>query len=436
MATAGIYYLNGPSIATATSVYTDAALTIVAPDGFYSDTANVRELVSGVFTNVLDSCSGCPAPCDSVGINFTETGNKIYYMTKKVGGTVLDTGAIVIEINYNSNEYPVGFNFIYNNIKYQSFSSQNFGILQPSLPSDDFIFVGDTTYDCGITGSTYNASVYTYDPVNNVFVSVGASKTISVLPSEVQLTPSSPGKLVMVIPKPAPSPDFVACQIVLLCPSIRDFDVVVNCPANLPSFTSTLNYPTSGGACGAGTFEIYYSADVNGATKTGGYLGLNDWVFYDSFGQTVLPDGFYRSPSAFNGPFEVQDGIIIGFGGICPYPEWMIDYQVENAILGPCGAFIVNLFLEISQPPLPSYVNVSPPSTGIVLVSEGITHIQLRAEYYNILFSCAPFKMVIERNGIVIASKTYSPTNGVYEYLDVDINLDDDASIYGYITLA
>jgi len=44
--------------------------------------------------------------------------------------------------------------------------------------------------------------------------------------------------------------------------------------------------------------------------------------------------------------------------------------------------------------------------------------------------------MVIEKNGVVIASKTYSPTNGVYEYLDVDINLDDDASIYGYITLA
>jgi len=439
MATLGTYYLNAPSLVTATSVYTDAALTTVAPDGFYSDTANVRELVSGVFTNVFYSCSGCPAPCNSVGNNFTETGDKIYYMTKKVGGTILDTGAIIIEINYYANEVPVGFNFIYNNVNYQSFSSQNFGLLQPSSINDDFIFVGDTTYDCGITSNTYNASVYTYDPVNNVFVSVGASRVIYVPVSAVQITPGSPGKLVMVIPKPTASPDFVGCQIVLLCTSARDFDVIVNCPAALPSFTSTEGYDVDIDACGAGTFQTYYSADVNGNTSSGGFLGLYDWVFYDSFGQTVLPDGFYRSPSV-NIPdslFEVQDGIIISFGGCSSYPTWTIDYQVENAILGGCNPTIVNLFLEISQPPSPSYVNVNFPSTGSVLVPEGITHIQLRAEYDNGFVSCgSQFKMVIERNGIIIASKTYTPIDGVYEYLDVDINLDNDAVIYGYITLA
>ena len=436
MATSGTYYLNAPSLVSATSVYTDAALTTVAPDGFYSDGANVRELVSGVFTNVFDSCSGCPAPCNSVGNNFTETGNKIYYVTKKVGGTALDIGAVIVEIYYSANEIPVGFNFNYNNVNYQSFSSQNFGLLQPSSLSDDFVFVGDVAYDCGITNTTYNASVYTYDPVNNVFVSVGTSQVIYVPVSAVQLTPGSLGKLVLVIPKTTASPDFVGCQIVLLCPSARDFDVVVNCPAALPSFTSTEDFAASIDACGAGTFETYYVADVNGTTKAGGSLGLYDWVFYDSFGQTILPDGFYRSPSAGNGWFEVQDGVIISFGTCGSYPEWTIDYEVENAILGPCNATIVNLFLEISQPPFPSYVNVNPPSTGSVLVPEGITHIQLRAEYDNRFISCAQFKMVIERNGVIIASKTYTPIDGVYEYLDVDINLDNDAIIYGYITLA
>jgi hypothetical protein len=436
MATSGTYYLNAPSLVASTSVYTDAALTTVAPDGFYSDGANVRELVSGVFTNVFDSCSGCPAPCNSVGNNFTETGDKIYYMTKKVGGTVLDTGAVIIEIYYNTNEIPVGFNFIYNNVNYQSFSSQNFGLLQPSSINDDFIFVGDATYDCGITSNTYNASVYTYDPVNNVFVSVGTSQVIYVPVSAVQITPSSPGKLVMVIPKPTASPDFVGCQIVLLCPSARDFDVVVNCPANLPSFTSSSEYALSGDACGAGTFETYYAADVNGTTKAGGYLDYYDWVFSDSFGQNVLPNGFYRSPSASNGWFEVQDGVIVAFGGGCAYPEWRIDYQVENAILGACNVNITNLFLEISQPPFPSYVNNNAPSTGSVLVPEGLTHIQLRAQYNNTYSPCGQLRMVIERNGVIIASKTYTPTISAYEYLDVDINLDDDASIYGYITLA
>lgn len=435
MATSGTYYLNAPSLVSATSVYTDAALTTVAPDGFYSDTANVRELVSGVFTNVFDSCSGCPSPCSLVGNNFTETGDKIYFMTKKVGGTILDTGAVVVEIYYNANEIPVGFNFVHNNVNYQSFSSQNFGILQPSSTSDDFVFVGDVAYDCGITNSTYNAWVYTYDPINNTFISIGASSVINVPASAVQLTTGSPGKLVMVIPKPTASPDFVGCQIVLLCPSTRDFDVVVNCPASLPSFTSTGDYIASIDACGAGTFETYYVADVNGTTKTGGSLGLYDWVFYDSFGQNILPDGFYRSPSASNGWFEVQDGVIIGFGACGSYPEWTIDYEVENAILGPCNVNIANLFLEISQPPFPSYVNNNAPSTGSVLVPEGITHIQLRAEYNATYSPCGQLRMVIERNGVIITSKTYTPTLG-YEYLDVDINLDNNAVIYGYITLA
>jgi hypothetical protein len=37
MSVPGTYYLNGPTLETATSVFTDADLTTCAPDGFYSD---------------------------------------------------------------------------------------------------------------------------------------------------------------------------------------------------------------------------------------------------------------------------------------------------------------------------------------------------------------------------------------------------------------
>ena len=43
MATSGTYYLDGPSLASATAVYTDAALTTKASDGFYSNETIVRE---------------------------------------------------------------------------------------------------------------------------------------------------------------------------------------------------------------------------------------------------------------------------------------------------------------------------------------------------------------------------------------------------------
>lgn len=58
MATQGTYYLNAASLALASAVYTDAALTTLAPNGFYSDSSIVREQVSGVL-QAQSSCPGC-----------------------------------------------------------------------------------------------------------------------------------------------------------------------------------------------------------------------------------------------------------------------------------------------------------------------------------------------------------------------------------------
>ena len=49
MATAGLYYIDTFNFADATAVYTDEALTTLAPDGFYQmggETA--RQQISGV----------------------------------------------------------------------------------------------------------------------------------------------------------------------------------------------------------------------------------------------------------------------------------------------------------------------------------------------------------------------------------------------------
>jgi len=45
MSTLGNYYLNGPSLSTATGVFTDVELTTCAPAGWYSDGVISRELV-------------------------------------------------------------------------------------------------------------------------------------------------------------------------------------------------------------------------------------------------------------------------------------------------------------------------------------------------------------------------------------------------------
>tara|TARA_Y100000004_G_C8866674_1_gene391430 strand:+ start:62 stop:241 length:180 start_codon:yes stop_codon:yes gene_type:complete len=59
MATSGTYYLDGPTLATATAVYTDAATTTPAADGWYSDGTISREQTSGLL-GIVQTCPTCP----------------------------------------------------------------------------------------------------------------------------------------------------------------------------------------------------------------------------------------------------------------------------------------------------------------------------------------------------------------------------------------
>ena len=62
MATSSTYYLNGPSLGSSTAVFLDSALSILAPDGFYSDGVNSREQVGGVLLpqQVCTDCNAAP----------------------------------------------------------------------------------------------------------------------------------------------------------------------------------------------------------------------------------------------------------------------------------------------------------------------------------------------------------------------------------------
>lgn len=83
MAVSSTYYLNGPSLGSATAVFTNAALTVCAANGFYSDGVIVRELVGCVLLpqQTCPSCGvvesynciegNCVDPGDGTGIYST-----------------------------------------------------------------------------------------------------------------------------------------------------------------------------------------------------------------------------------------------------------------------------------------------------------------------------------------------------------------------------
>ena len=446
MSTVGTYYLNSPSLDSATAAYTDSDLKNVAPDGFYSDGVTIREMVGGVFTDIISSCAPCAADCGPTNITYLGT-TGYFKASLNTGDTSFDTGAIVIQLDLGTTGHaPLGVYFNYNGTIYNVFSSVYFGLLT-STPGS-IVYVGDVADDCGIVGlGLVSLPVYEYNVVTNIFDNTGASQLNQAIGPELALTTGNPGKMVMVIPKTSPTPNLIDFVGVSFCDAIpMDFNLKVNCPTKLASFSSTSVQLNGADTCMATAEQTYYVADVNGTVNASpsGKLGLYDFVYSDFNGQYPLADGFYRSsrvpptgPPPFGTPqnwFEVQNGIITSFGTCSSVQEWNINFQVENAISGSCATNLTNLNIKISQPPT-TYIYLNAPISSSTHIPAGITHVQLRMYWLETYTPCGQVKMVIEKDGVVIAYKILTPTSGIYEYLDVDFNLIADSNIYAYVTL-
>ncbi len=113
------YYLDGPTLSQATSIYTDDALTICAPDGVYSDGSITRVLTECVL-GPAKLCPSCGEKCDSE-LNFYDNETGVFRSTIAVGNAPGDIGAIIIR--FDPTNYPQGFKAVYDGITYNSFSS-------------------------------------------------------------------------------------------------------------------------------------------------------------------------------------------------------------------------------------------------------------------------------------------------------------------------
>ena len=80
---AGTYYLNSSTFATATAIYTDAALTLLATDGYYRETTQSRQLSGGVLLPAV----ACASPCNIIYLSGMQVaaadfcGIPVYVMT-------------------------------------------------------------------------------------------------------------------------------------------------------------------------------------------------------------------------------------------------------------------------------------------------------------------------------------------------------------------
>ena len=312
MATSSSYYLNAPSLGSATAIFTDNALSICAPNGFYSNGSIVREQVDCVLLP-QQTCPACATPCGAT-IN-ASGGQGIYLLDLETGTTGGDIGAIIVRFDPYS--VPDGIRATLGVNVYNKLTSSVDGLHQSST-SGNFTYVGDTGGDCGISGTTYpSLAEFSYD--GTTFVATGNTQSITVNAGDVSLGASAPGNCLMVIPKLTPSPSIINFEVVGPC-SGTAWEMSIACPELLIGFSSSVNAVSSVAACALYETVTYYNASLAG---TPGTVGLYDFVYADAYGSTPLTAGYYYAAGSITGSndwFQVNSaGVVIALG-VCASP--------------------------------------------------------------------------------------------------------------------
>lgn len=222
--TSATYYIDAPTFEEATAVYTTAALTTKATDGWYSYQGNYRKQTIGVL-EIPIICAACNLACGTTLSMSTDRG--YYTINADLGAT---TGAVVIDIDFKTQ--PDGVKVVFDGITYNAVYSANFGYLNST--GTEPLYAGITAFDCSISGSTFSAlSDFQFN--GNGFNPTGEIKSVTVDPASVFLQPSGLGTCKMIIPKIAASPSIAEITIISPCES-AEIEIDVFCPAALPSF--------------------------------------------------------------------------------------------------------------------------------------------------------------------------------------------------------
>ncbi len=324
MATSSSYYLNAPSLGSATAVFTDEALTTCAPDGFYSNGSIVREQVECTLLP-QQTCPSCATPC---GTSISASGEQgVYLLDLDTGSTSGDVGAVIVRFDPYS--VPDGIRATLGSTTYNKLTSSVDGLHQSST-SGNFTYVGQTGSDCGISGTTYPAlTEFNYN--GTAFVATGNTQSITVAAGDVSLGASAPGNCLMVIPKLTASPSVINFEVVGPC-SGTAWAISVACPVMLTGFSSSVVSSTEVGVCALSETVTYYNASLAG---TPGTVGLYDFVYADTYGSTSLSAGYYKATGSITGSndwFQVDsNGVVIALGTCTAPPA-----ESYNCVSGTC----------------------------------------------------------------------------------------------------
>lgn len=413
------YYLNGPTLATATAIFTNQSLNVSAPDGWYSDGTIVRYQSFG-FLGPAFPCPSCGTQsCSTTTPLYTQLGGQgVYIANVNVGA---NSGAIIVRLN--TINAPEGILVEYNGNKYNKLSVMSSGVIQaPTSPDVLPTYIGNTATCNPSTGASYYLNDYVWDGVQ--YNLAPSSQTVNVAASQVFNTGNN-STGVMVIPKPPGSPDNMKVSVFGAC-NPANFNIQVFCPEKLDPYYSTSGYNDPDLACNNSPNQVYYVAYVNGS---GGNLYRYDYVFSDPNGLSPLPDGYYAAPIHLHQNFgntkdvyHVVDGVIVGVhANSCPKP--IMNIQTRNFYTGCTTGGITSANYEINWEPEPLYAS-NPISSGTITstlatlspsVHNGVYTATVNATFASSISGCPPLQIKIELTSCGVTTThvaNFSPVGG------------------------
>ena len=301
-------YIDSSDFITATAVYDDANLLIKAADGYYQDNDIYRYQLNGELGPSF-VCEECGIPCGG-SINPPTGDEGLYQLEFSAGTDQLDTGAI--SIFFDPQSVPDGIRVFYDGVYYNRLSSPTDGNRQStSGVADAFTILGSPTNTC-VPATPYTADFDFYD-------GFGQGAWLPGTPTPQQVTVNNGDDVrggqnefnLLIVPKPNRLPGLVTVQVIGPCPT--GWDISIQCPAALPSFTATgIGNSTS---CGAATGTFYFGRFL-GATNV--YPELNNPVFLDVNGVNRVPDQNYLMDNTQ--VITVSDGVVSNIQGCATPP--------------------------------------------------------------------------------------------------------------------
>jgi hypothetical protein len=277
-------FIDSSSFATATRVYDDINLITVSPDGYYQYNNEYRRQLNGEL-GPLAICETCGIPC---GGTLTTPGGTtgLYQLDISVGSTSLDTGAMVIYFDPQS--IPDAIRVLYDGVYYNRLSSPTDGNRQStSGVADAFTVLGNPANNCvPATPSTLNYQFFNGFDANGWTPGTPSPQSITLNTGD-DVRGGVNEFSVMVIPKPNALPGNVSIQVLGPCAN-TGWDLSVECPTALPSFTASAIGSTTFCQPATGTF---FFARFQGDSNA--YPVINNPVFLDHDGVDRASDQNY-----------------------------------------------------------------------------------------------------------------------------------------------